>query len=131
MASDVVPVWSSGMIWPIVTINNPPVNATSNAVRAGLNEAVETVAASAAKLPSSDARDAPLWPAEILPSSTNLRWSRNCRMSAMQIEACPVPFIAAMHGTVLGGGFEIALGLCISHCTCQTPNSDCPKSISA
>ena len=92
-----------------VTIDNPPVNATSQAVRAGLADAVQQVAASDAKaailrcagktfVAGGDISEFDKPAAEPhLPDICNA------------IEASPVPWIAAMHGTVLGGGFEIAL----------------------
>ena len=92
-----------------VTIDNPPVNATSQAVRAGLVEAVQQVAASDSKaailrcagktfVAGGDISEFDKPAAEPhLPDICNA------------IEASPVPWIAAMHGTVLGGGFEIAL----------------------
>ncbi|MCO5134041.1 MAG: enoyl-CoA hydratase/isomerase family protein [Phyllobacteriaceae bacterium] len=92
-----------------VTIDNPPVNATSQAVRAGLAEAVQQVAASDSKaailrcagktfVAGGDISEFDKPAAEPhLPDICNA------------IEASPVPWIAAMHGTVLGGGFEIAL----------------------
>ena len=93
-----------------VTIDNPPVNATSTIVRAGLMEAVARVAAS-------DVRAAIL-------SCAGRTFIAGGDMSEFDappmephlpdvvaaIESCPVPWIAAMHGNVLGGGFEIAMG---------------------
>ncbi|MDG1429955.1 MAG: FAD-dependent oxidoreductase [Paracoccaceae bacterium] len=104
--SDVVTVEHNGDIaW--VTICNPPVNATSTAVRAGLLEAVSKVATAKYAVIECAGRtfvaggdmsefDAP--PA--LPHLPDVYQA---------IEASEVPFLALMHGNVLGGGFELAM----------------------
>ncbi len=91
-----------------VTINNPPVNATSLAVRQGLMEAVEQAKNARAVLLRCEGRtfiaggdmtefdkpaEAPLLPDVVA-----------------AIEASPAPWVALLFGTVLGGGLEIALG---------------------
>lgn len=93
----------------IIIIDNPPVNATSNAVRIGLQKAVEAVnearpraavirCAGRTFVAGGDITEFDKPPLEPhLPDVCDA------------IEACPVPFIALMHGTVLGGGLEIAL----------------------
>ena len=90
-----------------ITINNPPVNATSTKVRDGLLKAIEAVKDCKLAVLSCEGRtfvaggdmsefDAP--PVEPhLPDVVNA------------IEASPTPFLAILHGNVLGGGFEIAL----------------------
>ncbi|MEL6572022.1 MAG: FAD-dependent oxidoreductase [Pseudomonadota bacterium] len=90
-----------------VTIENPPVNATSTAVRAGLLQAVEAVKGCDLAVLQCVGKtfvaggdmsefDAPPQPPD-LPDVVDA------------IEASPVPFLAILHGTVLGGGFEIAM----------------------
>ncbi|WP_305967619.1 MULTISPECIES: FAD-dependent oxidoreductase [unclassified Mameliella] len=90
-----------------VTIDNPPVNATSTAVRAGMAEAVRQVQGARVAILTGAGRtfvaggdmsefDAP--PVEPhLPDMVQM------------IEDSETPFVAVMHGTVLGGGFEIAM----------------------
>ncbi len=90
-----------------VTIDAPPVNATTTAVRAGLLSAVQEVQGARLAVLTCAGRtfvaggdmaefDAP--PQEPhLPDVVDA------------IEASEVPFAALMHGTVLGGGFEIAM----------------------
>ena len=90
-----------------VTIDNPPVNATSNAVRADLARAVADVvgarvavlrAAGKTFVAGGDMTEFDAPPVEPhLPDVVQM------------IEDSPVPFIAALHGNVLGGGFEIAM----------------------
>ncbi len=91
-----------------VEIDNPPVNATSTAVRVGLLQAVDAVAQARAAILICAGRsfvaggdmsefDAP--PA--LPHLPDV---------VEAIEDSPAPFLAVMHGMVLGGGFEIAMG---------------------
>lgn len=92
-----------------VRIDNPPVNATSAAVRAGLERAVDAVAAAGARaailscagktfVAGGDISEFGKPP--ILPHLPDV---------VTKIEQSDVPFIAAMHGNVLGGGFEIAM----------------------
>jgi 3-hydroxyacyl-CoA dehydrogenase len=95
----------------LVTIDNPPVNAGSRAMRrdllAAVNAAANTVGLSGVVLTGangnfmggSDIRefDAPAWPPH-LPEVI------------AAIEACRTPVVAAIDGAALGGGYELALG---------------------
>lgn len=95
----------------IIEINNPPVNAASAALRAGLADAIGRFA-----------RD-DLARVAIL-QCAGRTWIAGADISEFgkppqppllpdviaQIEAMPKPVIAAMHGTALGGGLEVALG---------------------
>ncbi|ABV95556.1 enoyl-CoA hydratase (PaaF) and 3-hydroxyacyl-CoA dehydrogenase (PaaH) fusion protein (plasmid) [Dinoroseobacter shibae DFL 12 = DSM 16493] len=96
----------TGLAW--VTVDNPPVNATSTAVRQGLLDAVTRVqgarlailrCAGRTFIAGGDMRefDAPPQPPD-LPDVVDA------------IEASATPFVAVMQGTVLGGGLEIAMG---------------------
>ncbi len=92
-----------------VTINNPPVNATSNAVRTKLDEAVRQVAISGAKAAIIRCEGRTFVAGGDITEFDRPPMEPQLPDVCDAIEACPVPFIAAMHGTVLGGGFEIAL----------------------
>jgi len=95
----------------VVTVNNPPVNALGQALRQGLWDAVATLDADPAVravvlicagrtfIAGADVREFGLPPSEPhLPDLVN------------RIEAAAKPWIAAIHGAALGGGFEVALG---------------------
>ncbi len=108
--SDVVSVRRDGDV-AVVTIDNPPVNAMSHAVRSGVFEAMASV------------RDDPEVKAVVL-ACAGRTFSAGADITEFgktpqppslielinAIEAMPKPVVAAMHGTVLGGGFELALG---------------------
>jgi 3-hydroxyacyl-CoA dehydrogenase len=95
----------------VITVDNPPVNAISRAVRAGLRDclraafmddsvrAVVIAAAGRTFMAGADIRefDAP-------PQDPHLGDVIDA------LEAGPKPVVAAIHGTALGGGFEVALG---------------------
>ncbi|WP_246710252.1 3-hydroxyacyl-CoA dehydrogenase NAD-binding domain-containing protein [Martelella soudanensis] len=95
----------------VVTIDNPPVNALSNAVRAALVSAVETLdgddqvkavvlsCAGRTFIAGADVREFNLPPQE--PHLPDV---------VAAIEDAKKPWVAAIHGSALGGGFEIALG---------------------
>ncbi len=100
----------------LVTIDNPPVNAISHAVRAGLLEAIvaadedETIRAIVIHgagrnfIAGADIRELDRPAQEPLLNDVLLR-----------VEACRKPVVAALHGAVLGGGLETALA---SHFRC-------------
>jgi len=95
----------------VVTVDNPPVNALSQAVREGLVTAIEAaeadgesqaiviICAGRTFIAGADIKEFGKPPLEpYLPDVV------------ARIEACEKPVIAAVHGTALGGGFEVALG---------------------
>ncbi|WP_164662304.1 3-hydroxyacyl-CoA dehydrogenase NAD-binding domain-containing protein [Tropicibacter sp. Alg240-R139] len=93
----------------VLVADNPPLNTLGEQTRKGLSKGITRAIGEGAKavviygdgrswFAGADIREfgrPPVTP--YLPDVCN------------QIEACPVPVIAAMHGTVLGGGLEIAL----------------------
>ena len=94
-----------------VTIANPPVNALSQAVRAGLLDAVESI----------DADDSILAAVLICDGRTFIagaditEFNKPALEPALpdlinRLENASKPWVAAIHGTALGGGLEVALG---------------------
>ena len=95
----------------IVTIDNPPVNASSHAVRAGIADAVaqtnENPSVKAVILRCAGTTfvaGADITEFGKPPQSPTLPELINA------IEQARVPWVAAVHGTALGGGLEITLG---------------------
>ncbi len=95
----------------VITVNNPPVNSLGHAVRTGLLQMIkeadgnDNVAAiliaceGRTFIAGADIKEFGKPPLE--PHLSDL---------INQIEACNKPVVAAIHGTALGGGLEVALG---------------------
>ncbi|MDP2004100.1 MAG: 3-hydroxyacyl-CoA dehydrogenase NAD-binding domain-containing protein [Rubrivivax sp.] len=95
----------------VIVIHNPPVNAGSAAVRVGLMAAIATVQA-----------DASFQGAVLIGAGSSFIAGSDLREFGQPlaepqlpavigaIEDCGKPFVAALHGAALGGGFELALG---------------------
>ncbi len=111
----------------VITINNPPVNALSVAVRQGIGEglsqaiadpqarAVVIIGGGRTFIAGADIREfgKPLQPPDL-------------NEVIRQIEQSPKPVVAALHGTALGGGFEVALG-CHYRCAVSTAQLGFPE----
>ena len=110
----------------VITLNNPPVNALSQALRAGLKQAIENAQKDASKalviicegrtfIAGFDITEFGKPPqAPSLPDIFDT------------IEASEKPVIAAMHGTALGGGFELALS-CHYRCALASAKVGLPE----
>jgi 3-hydroxyacyl-CoA dehydrogenase len=111
----------------VITINNPPVNALSQAVRKGIHEGVEQgladdevtamvlIGGGRTFVAGADIREfgKPLGPPDLLTVIAT-------------IEASPKLVVAALHGTPLGGGLELALG-CHYRCALASTRVGLPE----
>lgn len=91
-----------------VTIENPPVNATSTAVRAGLVQAVADVQGARLAVLQGAGRC-------FVAGGDMTEFDRPAELPDLPdvvqiIEESPVPFLVLLHGLALGGGWEIAMG---------------------
>jgi 3-hydroxyacyl-CoA dehydrogenase len=105
----------------VIEIDNPPVNALAQPVRAGLLEAIVAADADAAVsaivihgagrcfVAGADIREFDAPPRAPLLNDVLLR-----------LEGCTRPVVAALHGAALGGGLELALA---SHYRCATADA--------
>jgi 3-hydroxyacyl-CoA dehydrogenase len=95
----------------VIVIDNPPVNALKNAVRSGLTEALTRARedASIEALVITCAGRTFIAGADISEFGKPPQPPTTIDVIAA-IESMPKPVIAAMHGTALGGGLEVALG---------------------
>jgi 3-hydroxyacyl-CoA dehydrogenase len=95
----------------VVTVDNPPVNAISHAVRKGLYDAFSAADADPTVKAVVLACAGRTFMAGADITEFGKPWADpGLREVVLEIEDCRKPVVAAIHGTALGGGFEIALG---------------------
>ena len=95
----------------VITVNSPPVNALSAAVRRGIFDAVK----SAGSDPQVQAVVLTCAGRTFIAGADITEFGKPPQSPGLgevisEIENCPKPVIAAIHGTALGGGLEVALG---------------------
>ena len=94
-----------------VTIDNPPVNAASQAVRAGLITAIaDTEADDTVKAVVLRAEGATFTAGADVSEFDKPPLEPHLPDLILALEATTKPWIAALHGSIVGGGLEIALG---------------------
>lgn len=108
--NEVVKLESSDAI-AVVTVNNPPVNALSAAVRRGIFDCVRSAAAD----PQVHAIVLTCAGRTFIAGADITEFGKPPQPPSLgeviaEIENCPKPVVAAIHGTALGGGLEVALG---------------------
>lgn len=91
-----------------VTIDNPPVNATSAAVRAGLIEALSKM--QSAKLAVLECAGRTFIAGGDMSEFDAPPVEPHLPDVVQEIEDSATPFLALLHGNVLGGGLEVAMG---------------------
>jgi len=104
----------------VITVDSPPVNALSHAVREGMFSAISEAQGdlSEAIVINCDGRTF-FAGADITEFDKPLK-DPGLPDLVKAIEASSKPMVAAIHGTALGGGFEVALA---SHYRCATPSA--------
>ena len=105
----------------LLTIDNPPVNATSHALRSALKAALEAAIAApaAAAIVLIGAGRGFIAGADITEFERKREEPLNPANIAV-MEQSPKPIVAAIHGHALGGGLELAMG---SHYRVTTPDA--------
>ena len=93
----------------IITVDNPPVNALSQAVRQGLLDAIRTAQSDASKAVLIHCAGRTFIAGADITEFGRPQLEPFLPDLLDEIEASAKPVIAALHGTALGGGFETAL----------------------
>ncbi|MEZ5751353.1 MAG: 3-hydroxyacyl-CoA dehydrogenase NAD-binding domain-containing protein [Paracoccaceae bacterium] len=94
----------------VIRVDNPPVNATSQAVRQGLMEAADMFAASPQKVAVIVAEGRTFIAGADITEFGKPPMLPHLPDVIHHIEALEKPVVCVIHGTALGGGFEVALG---------------------
>jgi 3-hydroxyacyl-CoA dehydrogenase len=94
----------------IISVNSPPVNTITAVVRSALNEALDGLAhLSGIKAALLICEGSTFFSGADIGEFSGPPMEHEYRNLFARIEQLPVPVVAAMHGTVLGGGLEITL----------------------